>query len=118
MSPVVLPPLSAAYCSLSLAPPPASMRSQPVGSVVLVVPELANVLKSCAYAEPKVVRLTVPAACAGSAAPTRYVNRRIKTASTRSQRQRAAEDWAGILFSLLVVLHKVVPLAALHKVMP
>src|ERR1044072_5124891 len=37
MSPVVLPPVSTAYCSLSRAPRPASVMYQPVGSVVFVV---------------------------------------------------------------------------------
>src|SRR3954466_2044557 len=37
MSPVVLPPVSTAYCSLSRAPPPVSVMYQPVGSVVFVV---------------------------------------------------------------------------------
>jgi hypothetical protein len=53
------------------------------------------------YADPKAVRLIVPAACAGLAIPTKYENSRTKAASARSQRQLATDDWVGILFSLL-----------------
>jgi hypothetical protein len=55
---------------------------------VLDVLELASVLKSCLYAVPIVVRLTVPAAIAGCATPTSCVHNSVKTATARSHRQR------------------------------
>src|SRR5262249_17533751 len=62
-----LPPVSTAYCSLSLAPPPDSVRNQPV-IVRLFVVEPATfecVPKFWVYAAPSVVRLIPPqAACA------------------------------------------------------
>src|SRR3954467_2591331 len=62
MSPVVLPPVSTAYCSLSRAPPPVSVMYQPVGSAVLVVDPavLLSVSKFSVTALPSVVRLMEP----------------------------------------------------------
>jgi hypothetical protein len=49
VSPVLLPPVSTAYCSLSRAPPPVSLICQPVGRAVFVVLPAVfdSVLKSC-----------------------------------------------------------------------
>src|SRR5437763_1476521 len=60
MSPVVLPPVSTPYCSLSRAPPPVSVMYQPVGSVVLVVDPavLLSVSKFSVTGVPSAVRLT------------------------------------------------------------
>src|SRR3954462_10447831 len=60
MSPVVLPPVSTAYCSLSRAPPPVSVMYQPAGSAVLVVDPavLLSVSKFSVTGEPSAVRLT------------------------------------------------------------
>src|SRR3954468_16669793 len=62
MSPVVLAPVSTAYCSLSLAPPPPSVIYQPVGSAVFVVDPAVfdSVSKFSVTALPAVVRLTLP----------------------------------------------------------
>src|SRR3954468_6327887 len=60
MSPVVLPPVSTAYCSLSRAPPPPSVMNQPgIVRLLVVLPAvLESVSKFWVYAEPRVVRLT------------------------------------------------------------
>src|SRR4051794_28113065 len=62
MSPVVLPPVSTAYSSLSRAPPPDSVMYHPVGAAVLVVlpAVLESVLKFSVTAAPMVVRDTDP----------------------------------------------------------
>src|SRR3954470_19650165 len=62
MSPVVLAPVSTAYCSLSLAPPPVSVIYQPVGSAVFVVDPAVfdSVSKFSVTALPAVVRLMLP----------------------------------------------------------
>src|SRR5258705_11136534 len=59
MSPVVLPPVSTAYCSLSRAPPPDSVRDQPGTDRTLVVDPAVfdRVSKFWVDAEPRVVRL-------------------------------------------------------------
>src|SRR6476620_3262164 len=68
MSPVVLPPVSTAYWSLSLAPPPVSVMYQPVGSVVFVVEPAVfeRVSKFSDDGEPIVVKLTLPAPVSAS----------------------------------------------------
>src|ERR1700712_4290183 len=62
MSPVVDPPVSTAYCSLSRAPPPVSVKYHPVGRTVLVVLRsvFESVLKFSVEATPEDVRLTDP----------------------------------------------------------
>src|SRR5450432_2051706 len=62
MSPVVLAPVSTAYCSLSLAPPPVSVMYQPLGSAVFVVDPavLESVSKVSVTGVPIVVRLMLP----------------------------------------------------------
>src|SRR5438045_3593013 len=62
MSPVVLPPVSTAYCSLSRAPPPVSVMYQPVGSAVFVVlpAVLESVSKFSVAAVPSAVSETLP----------------------------------------------------------
>src|SRR4051812_33624011 len=70
MSPVVLAPVSTAYCSLSLAPPPDSVRNHPVIVRLLVVlaATFESVSKLWVAADPRVVRLThwAPAGRSGS----------------------------------------------------
>src|SRR5215203_3262517 len=60
MSPVPLPPVSTPYCSLSRAPPPDSVRNQPVivRLFVVLAATLESVSKFCVEAAPRVVRLT------------------------------------------------------------
>src|SRR6266478_1790933 len=62
MSPVALAPVSTAYCSLSLAPPPVSVMYQPVGRVVFVVDPAVfeRVSKFSVTGVPTAVKLTVP----------------------------------------------------------
>ncbi len=60
MSPVVLPPVSTAYCSLSRAPPPDSVRNHPgIVRLLVVLPAVfESVSKFWVTADPRVVRLT------------------------------------------------------------
>src|ERR1044071_1560389 len=79
MSPVVLAPVSTAYCSLSRAPPPVSVMYQPVGSVVFVVlpAVLERVLKVSMTADPMVVRDTLPVPVSAEIRRARRVTRDI-----------------------------------------
>src|SRR4051794_19907450 len=111
MSPVVLAPVSTAYCSLSRAPPPDSVRNQPVIVRLLVVlaATLESVSKFWAEADPRVVRLT-HCAPAGRAAGRQRVSaarkmngnrvaRRIGSSGLGSSRAHGARQqftiWAG-----------------------
>src|ERR1051326_4618528 len=62
MSPVVLDPVSTAYCSLSRAPPPPSVIYQPVGNAVLVVlpAVFESVSKFSVAAVPRAASETLP----------------------------------------------------------
>jgi hypothetical protein len=69
MSPVVLLPVSTAYCSLSRAPPPPSVMYQPVGSAVFVVlpATFESVSKFSVAATSSVVSETLPVPVSASA---------------------------------------------------
>src|SRR3954470_8332722 len=86
MSPVVLAPVSTAYCSLSRAPPPDSVRNHPgIVRLLVVLPAvLDSVSKFCVEADPRVVRLTHWAA-AGAA------GRQSTSAATKTSERREAK---------------------------
>src|SRR6185369_1880645 len=84
MSPVVLAPVSTAYCSLSRAPPPDSVKNQPgmVRALVVLPAVLERVSKFWVTADPRVVRLTHCAAA--ERAPNRTTARRTTDNKARS----------------------------------
>src|SRR5215203_3036152 len=90
MSPVVLPPVSTPYCSLSRAPPPDSVMNHPVIVRLLVV--LAAVLESVSKfwvdAAPSVVRET-------HCARIGDVNRQQDSAAKRISARRMAVPLRG-----------------------
>src|SRR3954453_6565775 len=88
MSPVVLAPVSTAYCSLSRAPPPDSVRNHPVIVRLLVVlpAVLESVSKFCVEADPRVVRLTHWAE-AGRAAGRQSTSAARKTSERRETKR-------------------------------
>src|SRR5437870_1093409 len=108
MSPVVLPPVSTAYCSLSRAPPPPSVKNQP-GIVRLLVVEpavLESVSKFWVEADPSVVRLMHGpfADATGTNTDREPTSRATRTTASDLSRLRRLRrtTWSGALESITV----------------
>src|SRR3978361_614773 len=95
MSPEVLPPVSTAYCSLSRAPPPDSVRNHPgiVRLLVVLAATFDSVSKFWVAADPRVVRLTHWAAigCTESTDAATEARSR-ETRRTRSMRDSLRDE--------------------------
>src|ERR1041385_938809 len=108
MSPVVLEPVSTAYCSLSLAPPPPSVIYQPVGSAVFVVDPAVfdRVSKFSVTALPAVVRLMLPVPVSARTSGTTKVKEQpisMNSVDTRSGRTgtRGKRRWRDIVLVII-----------------
>src|SRR5258705_1966936 len=99
MSPVPLAPVSTAYCSLSLAPPPVSVMYQPAGSVVFVVDPAVfeSVTNFSAAGEPIVVRLTAPAPVSASAVRSTNRLRKLLDGNTNDRTTTNANSVATLV---------------------